>query len=43
VWDVVQVVSDDAGDDDWAIFAEVDLAASAREGRPIVQVVRISR
>jgi superfamily II RNA helicase len=43
VWDVVQVVSDDAGDDDWAIFAEVDLAASAREGRPIVQVARISR
>jgi len=43
VWDVVQVVSDDAGEDDWAVFAEVDLAASAREGRPVVHVARISR
>jgi superfamily II RNA helicase len=43
VWDVVQVISDDAGDDDWAIFASVDLAASASAGKPAVHVARISR
>ena len=43
VWDVVQVLSDDAGDDDWAIFASVDLEASAREARPVVHASRISR
>jgi superfamily II RNA helicase len=42
-WDVVQVVCDDAGDDDWALFASVDLESSAREGRPIVQIARVSR
>jgi superfamily II RNA helicase len=42
-WDVVQVVCDDAGDDDWALFASVDLAASAREARPVIQIARISR
>jgi hypothetical protein len=36
VWQIVQVVSDDAGDDDWALFCDVDLDASARDGRPIV-------
>jgi hypothetical protein len=36
VWHVVQVVSDDAGDDDWALFCDIDLERSAHEGRPIV-------
>jgi superfamily II RNA helicase len=43
VWDVVQVISDEAGDDDWAVFASVDLAASAREARPVVHASRVSR
>jgi hypothetical protein len=42
-WDVVQVISDDAGDDDWAIFATVDLTASAAAGKPVVRVERMSR
>jgi superfamily II RNA helicase len=37
-WDVVQVVCDDAGDDDWGISCWIDLAASGREGRPVVVV-----
>jgi superfamily II RNA helicase len=36
VWHVVQVVSDDAGDDDWALFCDIDLERSAREGKPII-------
>jgi superfamily II RNA helicase len=43
VWQIVQVVSDDAGDDDWAIFASIDLAASAVAARPVLHVSRISR
>jgi hypothetical protein len=42
-WDVVQVVCDDAGDDDWALFASVDLEVSAREARPMIQMARVSR
>jgi hypothetical protein len=38
VWTVVQVVCDDAGDDDWALFCEVDLERSARDGKPVVVV-----
>ncbi len=41
-WNVVQVVCDDAGDDDWAIFCDVDLEGSAREGRPVI-VMREAR
>ncbi len=36
VWQVVQVVSDEEGDDDWAMSCSIDLAASAREARPVV-------
>jgi superfamily II RNA helicase len=43
IWQVVQVVSDEAGDDDWAIFASIDVAASALAGRPVLRVARISR
>jgi superfamily II RNA helicase len=42
-WNVVQVVCDDAGDDDWALFCDVDLEGSAREGRPIVVVQDVRR
>jgi hypothetical protein len=42
-WQVVQVVSDPEGDDDWAIFASVDLAASARAARPVVHMSRLGR
>ena len=43
VWEVVQVVSDDAGDDDWAVLASVDLAASAEQARPVVTLREVSR
>jgi superfamily II RNA helicase len=36
VWEVAQVIADDAGDDDWLLTAWVDMDASAREGKPIV-------
>ncbi|HEY1697226.1 MAG TPA: DUF3516 domain-containing protein [Polyangiaceae bacterium] len=42
-WQVVQVVSDLEGDDDWAIFASVDLAASARAARPVLHMSRLTR
>jgi superfamily II RNA helicase len=36
VWQVVQVVSDAEGDDDWALRCTIDLDASARAARPII-------
>ncbi|MGH7293885.1 MAG: DEAD/DEAH box helicase [Polyangiaceae bacterium] len=42
-WSVVQVVSDREGDDDWAVFASIDVAASATEARPILRLDRIGR
>jgi hypothetical protein len=36
VWGVVQVVCDEAGDDDWAMSCSVDLEASARLARPAI-------
>jgi superfamily II RNA helicase len=36
VWQVVQVVSDAEGDDDWALRCTIDLAASARAARPVI-------
>ena len=35
-WEVVQVVTDTEGDDDWALTCYVDLAASAQLGKPVV-------
>jgi superfamily II RNA helicase len=43
VWRVVQVVSDDAGDDDWALHATIDLSASAMQARPVVTVRDLSQ
>jgi hypothetical protein len=42
-WDVVQVVSDPEGDDDWAILASIDLAASRDAARPIVRLREVTR
>jgi superfamily II RNA helicase len=42
-WDVVQVVCDPEGDDDWAIFAAVDIESSRKEGRPVLSVSRVSQ
>jgi hypothetical protein len=36
VWQVVQVVSDAEGDDDWALRCTIDLDASARAAKPIL-------
>jgi hypothetical protein len=35
-WEVVQVIADDNGDDDWMLAAFIDLEASAREGKAVV-------
>ncbi len=40
-WLVRQVLDDPAGDRDWAITAEVDLAASDEEGTPVVWVTAV--
>jgi superfamily II RNA helicase len=42
-WNVVQVACDDAGDDDWAIFVDVDIESSAREGKPVLHVRDVRR
>jgi superfamily II RNA helicase len=36
LWEIVQVVPDIEGDDDWALGCYVDLAASAQLGKPVV-------
>ncbi|PSK91387.1 superfamily II RNA helicase [Murinocardiopsis flavida] len=43
VWEVRQVFADPAGDHDWGISAEVDLAASDEQGRAVVRVVDVDR
>jgi len=40
-WHVRQVFDDPAGDRDWAIRAEVDLAASDERGEPVVRVIAV--
>ena len=40
-WLVRQVLDDPAGDHDWAIHAEVDLAASDEEGAAVVWVTAV--
>jgi superfamily II RNA helicase len=37
-WEVVQVIADDAGDDDWTIRGWIDLEASAAEGRAVLRM-----
>ena len=41
VWRVRQILDDPAGDRDWAISAEVDLAASDEEGAAVVWVTAV--
>jgi hypothetical protein len=43
VWRVEQTIDDPAGDHDWRIRAEVDLAASEEEGTAIVRVTEVLR
>ncbi|WP_371622199.1 DUF3516 domain-containing protein [Streptomyces sp. NBC_01116] len=43
LWRVWQAFADPAGDHDWGIKAEVDLAASDAEGRAIVRVTEVGQ
>jgi hypothetical protein len=43
VWTARQIFDDPAGDHDWGIRAEVDLAASADEGLAVVHVLALDR
>ncbi|MBB2911420.1 superfamily II RNA helicase [Streptosporangium becharense] len=43
LWRVRQVVDDPAGDGDWGIDAQVDLAASDEEGRAVLHVIGLNR
>jgi hypothetical protein len=40
-WRVRQVFDDPAGDHDWAVTAEIDLAASDESGEPVVRVTNV--
>jgi hypothetical protein len=42
-WTVRQIIDDPAGDHDWGIRAEVDLAASAEQGVAVVRVLGLDR
>jgi superfamily II RNA helicase len=42
-WQVVQVIADVDGDDDWALSCSVDLEASGRVGRAVVEVREVMR
>jgi superfamily II RNA helicase len=42
-WRVRQIFDDPAGDHDWGITAEVDLAASDEEGVPVIHVTAVDR
>ncbi len=43
LWRVEQTIDDPAGDHDWRIRAEVDLAASVEEGAAVVRVTEVVR
>ncbi|MFI6574797.1 DEAD/DEAH box helicase [Nocardiopsis sp. NPDC050513] len=43
LWRIRQVLADPAGDRDWGISAEVDLAASDAEGHAVVRVTDVNR
>jgi hypothetical protein len=43
IWKVEQIIDDPAGDHDWRIRGEVDLAASEEEGTAIVRVTEVVR
>jgi superfamily II RNA helicase len=40
-WEVAQVLSDPAGDHDWALRLHVDLPASDEEGHPVIKVTAL--
>ena len=40
-WTVRQIIDDPAGDHDWGISAEIDLAASDELGAAAVRVTRV--
>jgi|CZKU01.1.fsa_nt_gi superfamily II RNA helicase len=42
-WEVVQVLCDPAGNDDWALSCWIDLRASAKAGKPVVVMRGIAR
>lgn len=43
LWKVRQIIDDPAGHHDWAITAQVDLAASDEEGQAVIHVTGLSR
>ncbi|HWU45810.1 MAG TPA: DUF3516 domain-containing protein [Humibacter sp.] len=43
VWRVRQILADPAGDHDWGIAADVDLAASAEQGVAVLRVTGVDR
>ncbi|WP_116245338.1 RNA helicase [Nocardiopsis sp. FIRDI 009] len=43
LWRVRQILADPAGDHDWGISAEVDLAASDAEGHAVVRITDVNR
>ncbi|MEV8267423.1 DUF3516 domain-containing protein [Microbacterium sp. NPDC076911] len=43
IWKVEQTIDDPAGDHEWRIRAEVDLAASVEEGTAVVRVTEVVR
>jgi superfamily II RNA helicase len=43
LWEIVQVVTDVDGDDDWALSCWIDLGASARDGRPAMVMRGVGR
>ena len=42
-WSVRQILDDPAGDHDWGISAEVDLAASDDAGAPVVRITAVNQ
>ena len=42
-WQVRQILDDPAGDHDWGITAEIDLARSDAEGAAVVQVTEVGQ
>ena len=42
-WSVRQILDDPAGDHDWGISAEVDLAASDEAGEAVIKVTYVQQ
>jgi superfamily II RNA helicase len=42
-WEVVQVLCDAEGDNDWTLAATIDLASSSKEGRPVMAIRGVTR